>query len=125
MSVVSAVAVGERREYPSRMRVGLRLLLLLCVAMLPLTSFAARAGAAADLTSSAAVELEQGALPIPGQTTAPAQEHRHCTHWAADAATCLRLAADLSAPLPVDPFGFGTHGAKMAGPEASTPPPKA
>ena len=107
------------------MRAGLRLLLLLCVALLPLTSFAARAGTALDLTSSAAVELEQGALPVSGQKTAPAQEHRHCTHWAADAAACTRLATDLSARLPAKPFEWGAVGASMAGPQAATPPPKA
>ena len=125
MSGGSKVAVRELREYPPGVHAVLRLLLLLCVATLPLTAFAARAGTPADLTSSATVELEQGALPTSGQKTAPAPPHRHCTHWAAEAGTCLALADNASAQMPVNPFGSGALGSKMAGPEASTPPPKA
>ena len=119
-----AVAVTGRHEYPRAVRFWLHLFLLLSVALLPLTTFAARAGTPADLTSSAAVEVEQGALPTPGQKTAPAQPHRHCTHWAAEAGACLAL-ANLSADLMANPIGSGALGSKMAGPEASTPPPKA
>ena len=125
MSGGCAVAVNGRHEYPRLVRALLKLFLLLSVALLPLTAFAARAGTPADLTSSAAVELEQGGLPPPGQKTALAQLHRHCTHWAAEAGTCFALANDVSAMLLVDPFGSGAFGSKMAGPEASTPPPKA
>ena len=118
-----AVALTGRREYPRAVRFWLHLFLLLSMALLPLTAFAARAGTPADLTSSAAVEVEQGA-PAPGQKTAPAQPHRHCTHWAAEAGACL-APANLSADLMADPIGSGALGTKMAGPEASTPPPKA
>lgn len=111
--------------YPRQVRALLQLVLLLSVALLPLTSFAARAGMPMDLTSSAAVELEQGALPAPGQRTAPAQPHRHCTHWAAEAGACLALSNNVSAKLLTDPFGSTALGSKMAGPEAATPPPKA
>lgn len=119
-----AVAVRGRHEYRRLVRTWLQFLLLLSVALLPLTAFAARAGTPADLTSSAAVEVEQGAMPAPGQKTAPAQPHRHCTHWAAEAGACLAL-ANLSADLMANPIGSGASGSKMAGPEASTPPPKA
>ena len=125
MSGGSPVAVRGRPEYPCRVRKLLQLFLLLSVALLPLTSFAARAGTPADLTSSAAVELEQGALPTPGQRTAPAQEHRHCTHWAAEAGACLALVNALSATFLVNPRGLDAPVAKLAGPEVSTPPPKA
>lgn len=125
MSAGSPVAVRGRREYPHCVRILLRLFLLLSVALLPLTSFAARAGTPADLTSSAAVELEQGALPTPGQRTVPAQPHRHCTHWAAEAGACLALAEELSAKFLVNQYEADAFGSKMAGPEASTPPPKA
>ena len=124
MSGACAVAVRGRHEYRRRVRTLLQFLLLLSVALLPLTAFAARAGTPADLTSSAAVEVEQGAMPRSGQKTAPAQPHRHCTHWAAEAGACLAL-ANLSADLMANPIGSGALGTKMAGPEASTPPPKA
>ena len=123
-SGASAVAVRERHEYLRAVRAWLQFFLLLSVALLPLTAFAARAGTPADLTSSAAVELEQGAVPLSGQKTAPAQQHRHCTHWAAEAGACLAPANNASAQMPVNPFGSGAFGSKMAGPEASTPPPK-
>ena len=119
------VAVHPRHEYPRQVRAVLQLILLLSVALLPLTSFAARAGTPADLTSSAAVELEQSALPTPGQRTAPAQPHRRCTHWAAEAGACLALADNLSAEFLVNQYGSDALGSKMPGPEASTPPPKA
>ena len=119
------VAVHPRREYPYCVRKLLQLFLLLSVALLPLTSFAARAGSPADLTSSAAVELEQGTLPTSGQRAAPAQEHRHCTHWAAEAGACLALANNLSATFLVNPRGLDAPVGKLAGPEVSTPPPKA
>ena len=119
------VAVTGRHEYPLAVRFWLHLFLLLSVALLPLTAFAARAGTPADLTSNAAVEVEQGAFPASGQKTAPAQPHRHCTHWAAEAGACLALSTNTSEKLSANPFGTGALGTKMAGPEASTPPPKA
>ena len=119
------VAVHPRHEYPRHMRAVLQLILLLSVALLPLTSFAARVGTPADLTSSAAVELEQGALPTPRQRTEPAQPHRHCTHWAAEAGTCLVPATNVLERLLSNPFGSGQLGSKLAGPQAPTPPPKA
>lgn len=125
MRHVRPVAVHPRHEYPRHVRAVLQLILLLSVALLPLTSFAARAGTPADLTSSAAVELEQGALPTPGQRTAPAQPHHHCTHWAAEAGACLVPASNVPARLLANPFGSGEVGFKMAGPQAPTPPPKA
>lgn len=125
MSGAGAVAVRACGAYPRQVRALLQLVLLLSVALLPLTSFAARAGTPMDLTSSAAVELEQGAVPASGQKTAPAQPHRHCTHWAAEAGACLAVANNVSAQLLANPFGSGVSGSKMAGPEAATPPPKA
>lgn len=118
------VAVHPRHEYPRQVRAVLQLLVLLSVALLPLTSYAARAGTPADLTSSAAVEVEQAALPTPGQRTAPAQPHRHCTHWAAEAGMCLAPASNVSSRLLAIPFGSAELGFKMAGPQAPTPPPR-
>lgn len=125
MSSAGAVAVRPQGEYPRQVRALLHFLVLMSVALLPLTSFAARAGAPIDLTSSAAVEIEQGAVPASGQKTAPAQPHRHCAHWAAEAGACLALSNNVSAKLLTDPFGSPALGSKMAGPEAATPPPKA
>ena len=124
MTHARPVAVRPRHEYHCHVRAVLQLLVLLSVALLPLTSFAAREGTPADLTSSAAVELEQGALPTPGQRTAPAP-HRHCTHWAAEAGTCPGPASNVSARLLPNPSESGQLGFKMAGPQAPTPPPKA
>ena len=125
MSHRGAVAEHAQGEYPWQVRALLHLFVLMSVALLPLTSYAARSGAPVDLTSSAAVEIEQGALPSHGQKTAPAQEHRHCTHWAAEAGICLAVADHVSARLLVVRFGSRALGSKMAGPEAATPPPKA
>ena len=122
MSAGSAVAVCAKGEYRSRVRPLLHVLLLLAVALLPLTSFAARAGTAADLTS-AAVEIEQS-LPRSGQKLPPPQEHRHCTLWAAEAGVCAPLSHNLSRKLGGNRFGFDAPHAKLSGPEAPTPPPK-
>ena len=116
---------GERRpEYSRSVRTLLRFLVLVSVALLPLTSFAARAHTAADLTSSA-VELEQGFLPSPSHQVPPPQGHHHCTLWVAGAAECGGLADDL---LPAGSSGFdagsGASALISSGPQAPTPPPK-
>lgn len=118
-------AVAERRsgEYRRSMSAMLRIMLLLAVALLPLTTFAARAGAATDLTSSA-VELEQSALPAPGRKAPPVQEHRHCTLWAAESDTCGTLPHDLWLQPPAQRFANAAPHAKLTGPQAPTPPPK-
>jgi hypothetical protein len=100
----------------------LHLIVLLSVALLPLTSFAARAGTAADLTSSA-IELEQGPLPGPVQKTPAAQEHRHCILWVAEATTCAALSDRL---FPSRPAGavWAVPSLRSSGPQAPTPPPR-
>ena len=124
MSGGSKVAVTGRREYPRAVRFWLHLFLLLSVALLPLTSLAARAGGAADLTSNAAVELEQGPLPSSADGTTPAQ-HRHSTQWAAEAGQWAALSRRLSMNLPFTRCGSDAIGAKLRAPQAPTPPPKA
>ena len=119
-----AVAGLGRAEYPSRVRAIFHFFVLVSVALLPLTSFAARAHTAADLTSSA-VELEQGFLPSPSHQVPPPQGHHHCTLWVAGAAECGGLADDL---LPAGSSGFhagsGASALISSGPQAPTPPPK-
>lgn len=122
MSGAPAVAARHGGEYPSRVRASLHLLLLLAVAMLPLTSLAARAGTAADLTSSA-VELEQAPFQRPAQKTPPAQEHRHCTIWAAEAEAAAALPDHPSRTRPALFASVATNDG-VPGPRAPTPPPK-
>lgn len=123
MSGRSKVAVGQRREYPRRVRALFHFLLLMSVALLPLTSLAARAGGAADLTSNAAVELEQGALPSSADRTTPVQHH-HSTQWAAEAGQCAALSQHLSMNLPFSRYASDAIGTTLRGPQAPTPPPK-
>lgn len=116
---------GERRpEYSRPVRTLLRFLVLASVALLPLTSFAARAHTAADLTSSA-VELEQGFTPSPSHQVPPPQGHHHCTLWVAAPAQCGGLTDDLP---PGGSSGFhvgsGASALIYSGPQAPTPPPK-
>lgn len=120
-----AIAPGGGHEYSQPVRKMLHLLLLLAVATLPMAAFAARAGAPIDLTSNAAVEIEQGTLPAPGRTTAPAQEHRHCTVWAAQPASCRATADHRLGALPPGPIVTAAAGVALAVPEPSTPPPRA
>ena len=100
-----------------------RLLILVALALLPLTSFAARAGTIDDLASSA-VELEQALPHNPGGRLAPAQQHRHCSLWTAVEASCAINGADNgpSAGLSLAP---GAALIRFHGPEAATPPPRA
>ena len=119
-----SIAGARRPEYSRSVRTLLRFFVLVSVALLPLTSFAARAHTAADLTSSA-VELEQGFLPSPSHQVPPPQGHHHCTLWVAGAAECGGLADDL---LRAGSSGFhagsGASALISSGPQAPTPPPK-
>ena len=123
MSDWRPVAARRLCEYPKGVRALVRFLVLLAVALLPLTSFAARAGTATDLTSNA-VEIEQSSLPTPGHRIPPAQQHHHCTLWAAEVAGCLATSDSLSMHLLSGLFGSHVGRLMALGPQAPTPPPK-
>lgn len=106
------------------MRALLHALLLLSVAMLPLTSLAARAGTPADLTSSA-FEIEQGPLSNTGQKTQPSLEHRHCSLWAAETAVRPLMTDSILLACAGHDLSLNATEPSSVGPEAATPPPKA
>ena len=122
MSRLGMLAVQSGGEYHHDVRAMIHFFfLLLSVALLPLTSFAARAATASDLSSSA-LELAQSSLPKPVQK--PASGHRHCTLWAAEAGTYCVLSLSPPTHFPADPYGPDALPLNSRGPAAPTPPPK-